>query len=339
MHPKLRELNSIDPHLSLDGSSNVIRDAAGFVQIRPQSGNPDEVGVNGTSIENVLALLLEKLLTWQSGPYHNHFTHLAAECIYQAIVQMDNRGRERWGGEDRSFPGIRLPTVANFGSFLRLIHGKNRGPDARKRISWDFDGVFHSYESGFTRADEVLDGPVYEVFHAAARLIDAGYEHHILSSRSNQFGGIQAMREFIERNWVHTGRDWAEDGKHFHFPLWKVYSAPVHVDDRVLLYEGPPTVAEVLETAGGPVHDRVQELVSRIMRFAPWRREKAPLFEVPDAEGVTTRSFRTKPEADAFIEGIEYVNDGALRVMRVYFHQGTWLVQLRDDDVTLGGES
>jgi hypothetical protein len=60
----------------------------------------------------------------------------------------------------------------------------------------DWDGVIHSYSSGWKGADVIPDPPV----PGALAFIEGAIEHFtvaIFSSRSNQPGGIHAMREYL----------------------------------------------------------------------------------------------------------------------------------------------
>lgn len=60
----------------------------------------------------------------------------------------------------------------------------------------DFDGVIHSYTSGWKGADVIPDAPVAD----AMRFIWDATDHFrvaIYSSRSGQRGGIRAMRSWL----------------------------------------------------------------------------------------------------------------------------------------------
>lgn len=60
----------------------------------------------------------------------------------------------------------------------------------------DFDGVIHSYTSGWKGADKIPDPPVDGALPALLNLMNH-FEVHILSSRSRQKGGIAAMRYWL----------------------------------------------------------------------------------------------------------------------------------------------
>lgn len=119
----------------------------------------------------------------------------------------------------------------------------------------DFDGVLHSYESGWKGADVVADGPV---LGAVAFLMEAVrvFEVHVFSSRSHQGGGIRAMQESLHRwiredNWpeaVATGivYGYNDTPPAVRFPTEKP-SAMVTIDDRALTFTGTwPDVSALL---------------------------------------------------------------------------------------------
>jgi hypothetical protein len=60
----------------------------------------------------------------------------------------------------------------------------------------DFDGVCHSYTSGWKGANVIPDPPVPGMWEAL-REYQAHFEVNILSSRTHQPGGLQAMREWF----------------------------------------------------------------------------------------------------------------------------------------------
>ena len=67
----------------------------------------------------------------------------------------------------------------------------------------DFDGVLHSYESGWKGADVIPDPPVpgaMEFLRDATEYFDLW----IFSSRSHQLGGIDAMRVWLKEHLIET---------------------------------------------------------------------------------------------------------------------------------------
>ena len=102
----------------------------------------------------------------------------------------------------------------------------------------DFDGVIHSYTSGWKGADVIPDPPVpgaIAFMLGALRLFDVV----IFSSRSGQPGGIEAMRAYLRDQ---AGQCWypSPDGpglEDVRFTVDKP-SAMVTLDDRALTFTG-----------------------------------------------------------------------------------------------------
>lgn len=104
----------------------------------------------------------------------------------------------------------------------------------------DFDGVIHSYTSGWEGADVISDPPV----DGAMRFIWEASEHFrvaIYSSRSNQVLGRQAMKRWLTKHFLeHWAADrTAADDKlaEIEWPTAKP-SAFVTIDDRALTFDG-----------------------------------------------------------------------------------------------------
>ena len=102
----------------------------------------------------------------------------------------------------------------------------------------DFDGVIHSYTSGWKGADVIPDPPV----EGAAEFIREAVKHFrvaIFSSRSNQPGGMKAMIEWCEKHLPGVG----ENAKHPGFLAeleWPLEKPPalVTIDDRAITFTG-----------------------------------------------------------------------------------------------------
>jgi len=94
----------------------------------------------------------------------------------------------------------------------------------------DFDGVCHSYTSGWKGAAVIPDPPVpgmEEFLVAAINYFDVA----IYSSRSGQEGGIQAMKDWFDQYTITDIRTM------LNFPTEKP-PAMVGIDDRVLTFNG-----------------------------------------------------------------------------------------------------
>ena len=101
---------------------------------------------------------------------------------------------------------------------------------AKKILCIDFDGVIHSYSSGWHGADIVSDPPVpgAKEFLEGAILV---FDVYINSSRSGQKGGIHAMRTWMIH---HFGVDLV---KELYFTEYKP-AAFLTIDDRCLTFDG-----------------------------------------------------------------------------------------------------
>lgn len=105
----------------------------------------------------------------------------------------------------------------------------------------DFDGVIHSYTSGWKGADVIPDPPVAD----AIRFMREALEHFrvaIYSSRSGQPGGIEAMQAWLRRH--ADNLDWFAA---IEWPTTKP-SAFITIDDRALTFDGTWPRMENLKT-------------------------------------------------------------------------------------------
>ncbi len=116
----------------------------------------------------------------------------------------------------------------------------------------DFDGVLHSYTSGWKGADIIPDPPVPG---AIAFLYDAimVFDVQIYSSRSHQEGGIDAMMDWIakwETAWIEEDLNRPRPRTslllNITFPTEKP-AAMVTIDDRALTFTGEWPAIETLQ--------------------------------------------------------------------------------------------
>lgn len=100
----------------------------------------------------------------------------------------------------------------------------------RPILCLDFDGVLHQYETPWSSADIIADGPV----EGAKEFLESALEHFrimIYSSRSHQQGGIEAMQDWCRK---HFGYDIAEE---ITYPQAKP-PAFLTIDDRAIQFTG-----------------------------------------------------------------------------------------------------
>ncbi len=100
-------------------------------------------------------------------------------------------------------------------------------------LSLDFDGVCHSYTSGWQGAGNIPDCPVDGMWEFLEQAVDI-FEVNIFSSRSNQEGGLEAMKLWFY-HWAENHHPDIVD--RLVFPTEKP-PAFVGLDDRVLTFKG-----------------------------------------------------------------------------------------------------
>lgn len=103
----------------------------------------------------------------------------------------------------------------------------------------DFDGVIHSYTSGWKGADVIPDPPVPGAI-AFLREAVKRFRVAIFSSRSGQPGGQQAMREWLGRWQIEHRESDHEDLSWCGLIEWPTEkpAALVTIDDRALTFDG-----------------------------------------------------------------------------------------------------
>lgn len=126
----------------------------------------------------------------------------------------------------------------------------------------DFDGVLHSYTSGWKGATIVPDPPVPGAIDFLYEAI-CHFDVHIYSSRSHQQGGVDAMMDWIakwERIWIAEqqalGRPRPKTSLllNIKWPTEKP-SAFVTIDDRAITFTG------------------VWPSMGMLLTFKPWNRK------------------------------------------------------------------
>lgn len=112
----------------------------------------------------------------------------------------------------------------------------------------DFDGVIHSYESGWKGAHIIPDPPVPGAIDFLRRAVKV-FEVHIFSSRSNQDGGAVAMRTWLGKYIMAEEPDIImQDPPWFAEIKWPTEKPPalVTLDDRAITFEGTWPTLEYL---------------------------------------------------------------------------------------------
>lgn len=115
----------------------------------------------------------------------------------------------------------------------------------------DFDGVLHSYTSGWQGADVIPDDPVPGMLDFLQRAVEA-FHVCIFSSRSNEEDGIYAMQD-----WLRGCGASEQLLDQIEFPTEKP-PAMVTLDDRAITFDGTwPTI-------------------DALLAFEPWFKRRVP---------------------------------------------------------------
>lgn len=109
-------------------------------------------------------------------------------------------------------------------------------------VVFDFDGVIHSYSSGWQGAAIIPDPPVPGIREAIAEIRAAGYRVVVVSTRCSEAEGKVAVYKYLDEHSIMV------DGVYSHKP-----PALVYIDDRALCFDG---------NAAG--------LLAQIKKFKPW---------------------------------------------------------------------
>lgn len=115
----------------------------------------------------------------------------------------------------------------------------------KKTVVFDFDGVIHSYKSGWKGATNIPDEPVEGIREVINELREANYSVAVVSTRCFQEGGIQAIEKYLAKHDIQVDS-----------VLGEKPPAVVYVDDRAICFNG-----------------KTDGLVSQIKGFKNWIEE------------------------------------------------------------------
>lgn len=124
---------------------------------------------------------------------------------------------------------------------------------SKRTVIFDFDGVIHSYTSGWKGIDVIPDEPVSGIREVIDELRNEhGYEVVVVSTRCAETCGIAAIHEWLNKHGIVVDRVQAEKPP-----------ALVVVDDRCICFDGA--------TRG---------LVDKIRNFKPYREAAKNMIDV-----------------------------------------------------------
>lgn len=112
----------------------------------------------------------------------------------------------------------------------------------KKTVVFDFDGVIHSYKSGWMGITEIPDEPVEGIKEAIAEIKNAGYEIVVVSTRCENYYGQIAITEYLQKHGIEVDKVMKEKPP-----------AIVYIDDRAICFDG-----------------KSDNLLETINNFKPW---------------------------------------------------------------------
>ncbi len=119
----------------------------------------------------------------------------------------------------------------------------------KQTLILDFDGVIHSYESGWHGADKITDPPTDGAREGIAKLREK-YIIVVVSSRCHQAGGIDAIKAWLALHSIEV--DGVSNDKPPHICT---------VDDRAFRFEGDwEAVIDGVEAASVPWNKKGKEV-------------------------------------------------------------------------------
>lgn len=114
----------------------------------------------------------------------------------------------------------------------------------KQTVVFDFDGVIHSYTSGWKGVETTPDPPVPGIKEAIDDIRAAGYEVVVVSTRCSTQEGAEAVLKYLSRY------DICVDDVRTEKP-----PAIVYIDDRAICFDGNPAT-----------------LLNKIQAFKPWNK-------------------------------------------------------------------
>ena len=114
----------------------------------------------------------------------------------------------------------------------------------KQTVVFDFDGVIHSYISGWKGIEVIPDPPVPGIKEVIDKLRAAGYEVVVVSSRANLSMGWEAIKAYLKEHDIVV-----DNVTHIKPP------ALVYIDDRAICFDG-----------------HAETLLDKIENFKPWNK-------------------------------------------------------------------
>lgn len=116
----------------------------------------------------------------------------------------------------------------------------------KQTVVFDFDGVIHSYKSGWQGIDCIPDEPVEGIRDELKRIHEAGYEIVVVSTRCRVREGQEAINDYLLKH---------DMLKYVDKICKEKPPAIVYIDDRAICFDGDPST-----------------LLDKINKFKPWNK-------------------------------------------------------------------
>jgi hypothetical protein len=116
----------------------------------------------------------------------------------------------------------------------------------KQTVVFDFDGVIHSYTSGWQGETVIPDPPVQGIEKALKDICNAGYAIVIVSTRCAHIGGTNAIWNYLSKYGLAV---------YISDVVKEKPPAIVYVDDRAITFDGHP-----------------ETLLDKINTFKPWNK-------------------------------------------------------------------
>lgn len=114
-----------------------------------------------------------------------------------------------------------------------------------KTVVFDFDGVIHSYTSGWKGDDVANDPPVAGIKEAIKEIREAGYAVAVVSTRCKTPVGKMTVEQYLKSHGICVDKVCQEKPP-----------AVCYIDDRAICFDGHP-----------------EKLLEQIKEFTPWNKK------------------------------------------------------------------
>lgn len=116
----------------------------------------------------------------------------------------------------------------------------------KQNVVFDFDGVIHSYTSGWQGVDVIADPPVHGIALAISLIRDY-YNVVVVSTRCSEEKGRKAIEDYLSKHGI------VVDGIVTEKP-----PAVCYIDDRAICFDG-----------------KADTLLRKVLTFRPWYQRRA----------------------------------------------------------------